>query len=141
GTNADAGCARGFRKRGAVVTAGTKRRQEIDPGEPGKSLRNGHPLRRRKRIGRPAAEGERRRSRSLRRFGKNGRAVGHESGVRLAGTIPFDEGEFGMVERATLPVAENLRELNDALLARRQKFLAGKLGGRAQITGGYFAIR
>ena len=70
---------------------------------------------------------------SGRRLRQDGGAVGHQRLVRLAGTIPLDEREFRMMQRAALAVAERLGEFDDAALAGREQLLAGELRRGAQI--------
>ena len=53
--------------------------------------------------------------------------------IGLAGPVPFQHGEFGMVQRAALAVAEHLGEVEDAPLAGRQQLLAGEFRRGAQI--------
>ena len=50
----------------------------------------------------------------------------HQRLVGLARPVPFEHGEFGMVQRAALAVAVDMGEAGDARLARRQQLLAGE---------------
>jgi hypothetical protein len=44
----------------------------------------------------------------------------------FAGTIPFEHGEFGMMDRGALAVAEDMGELENARQPRRQQFFHRK---------------
>src|SRR5262249_61483240 len=79
------------------------------------------------------AEGDPRRPRRLGRERKYRSAVLHQRLARLLGPIPFEHGEFGMMQRAALAIAKGAGELDDPSLAGRQKFLAGEFGRGAQI--------
>ena len=69
----------------------------------------------------------------LRGLRQDRRAIGHQGPVRLIGPIPFDHGEFRMMQRAALAVAEHAGELDDPGLARGQQLLAGEFRRGAQI--------
>jgi hypothetical protein len=96
-------------------------------------VRHGEPLGLSEWIDRALAEGKLLRARCLGRKRKNGSAIIHQYFVRLLGPIPFDHGEFGMMQRATLTIAKDASELDDAALAGGQELLAGELGRGAQI--------
>ncbi len=81
------------------------------------------------------------RPRGFRRQRQDRGAVGHQGLIRLAGAVPFEQGEFRMVQRAALAVAEHLGEFDDAALAGRQQFLAGEFRRRAQIKLRRRAVR
>jgi hypothetical protein len=72
------------------------------------------------RIGGPLAEAEQGAARRLRRAGEQRHAVVHQGLVAAAYPVPFEQGEFGMMQRAALAVAEHAGELDDPLLARGQ---------------------
>ena len=69
------------------------------------------------------------------------RAVVHQRPIGLAGAIPFDQREFGVVQRAAFAVAKHFGELDDAALAGRKQLLAGEFRRRAQIKRRRGAVR
>ena len=66
-------------------------------------------------------------------FGHQRRAVLHQRLVRFVRPVPFQHGEFGVMQRAALAIAEHAGEIENARLARRQQFLAGEFRRGAQI--------
>ena len=77
-------------------------------------------------IGLTASEGEGARAGGLRREREDLGAIAHQRLVGLARPIPFEHGEFRVVQGAALPVAVDMGEAGDAGLARRQELLAGE---------------
>jgi hypothetical protein len=63
-----------------------------------------------------------------RRNGEQRRTVIHHGLVGLMGPVPFQQGEFGMVQRAALAVAKHTGELEDPALAGGEQFLGGEFG-------------
>ena len=72
----------------------------------------------------------------LRGLGEQRRAIGHQRLVGLVRAIPFQQREFGMMQRAALAVAEHAGEGDDLRLARRQQLLAGELRRGVQMHPG-----
>ncbi len=141
GGEADAGSRGGGGERLAVRLAAGQRRQQVDAGETLERRGDAQPFRRRERVGRAAAKAPLPRSGRLRRKRENGRAVVHQRRQRLAGPVPFDQGEFRMVQRAALAIAKNPGEFDDPALAGRQQLLAGKFRRGAQIKRRRRAVR
>ena len=109
------------------------RRQQIDAGDGGRKLRPRSPARAR-RTDRAACRGsEASRAGRARRLGQQRRAILHQRLVRLVRPVPFQHGEFGMMQRAALAVAEDAGEIENPRLARRQQLLAGEFRRGAQI--------
>ena len=124
-----------------VRLAARQGRQQIDAGETIERVGDRKPLERRKRVRRPAAKGQDLRPSRFRRKRQNGRTIAHQSVIRLARAIPLDHGEFRVVQRTPLAVAEDLGEFDDPPLARRQQLLAGKFRRGAQIEPPRSAVR
>ncbi len=72
-------------------------------------------------------------ARDLRGLLQKRHAIRHQGRIRLAGAIPFDHREFGMVQRAALAIAKHFGEFDDAPFARGQQFLAGEFRRSTQI--------
>src|SRR5205085_315670 len=53
--------------------------------------------------------------------------------IGLLGAVPFQQHEFGMVQRATLAVAKDAGEIEDAPLAGGEQLLAGELRRSVEI--------
>ena len=70
-----------------------------------------------------------------RRLCQQRRAVGHQHRVVLVGAIPFQHGEFGMVQRRALAIAEDAGEIEDARFARRQQLLGGEFRRSVEVIG------
>ena len=102
-------------------------------GVAGECRRDGEALGRCERIAPAVAEGERGRLDGCRRDRQQRRAVFHQPLVRLAGAVPLEQGEFGMVQRAALAIAKHAGEGEDPRLACRQQPLAGELRRRVQV--------
>ena len=83
-----------------------------------------------KRIGDAAAERELLGPSRFRRPRQDRGAVGHQRAVGLAGAVPFEQGEFRMVQRAALAVAEDLGEFDDPALAGRQRASCRRIPAR-----------
>ena len=66
------------------------------------------------------------------RRGQQCRAIGHQRRVGLVGAVPFQHGEFRMVQRRALAVAPAVGDLVDALLAGGEQRLHGELGTGVQ---------
>ena len=101
--------------------------EKIDAGEAREGLGDGQALGLGERIGlarrdRSAALRPPLRRRSAQDLG----AVAHQRLVGLAGAIPFQHGEFRVVQRPALAVAVDVGKAGDALLAGRQQLLAGE---------------
>ena len=88
-----------------------------------------------------AAPAQHRRAAGFRREREEGGAIIHERFVALIGPIPFEHGEFGMVKRAALLVAEHAREGEDAGLARGDQLLAGEFRRGVEIEPPPRAVR
>src|SRR5204862_7735379 len=116
-------------------------REEVEAGEPFERFGKGEPLWFDKGVGGAAAKGEMLRPRGVRRLRKDSGAVGHQRLVRLTSAVPFDQGEFRMMQRATLAVAERFGEFDDAVLAGRQQLLAGELRRSAEVEAGRGTVR
>ena len=86
-------------------------------------------------VGGAAAKCQLPRSRRACRGAQERDAIAHQRLIRFAGAIPFDEREFGMMQRAALAIAKHLGEFDDAPLARGQQFFAGEFRRGAQIAG------
>ena len=61
------------------------------------------------------------------------RAVVHQALIGLAGAVPFEHGEFRMVQRAALAVAIDRAEAEDARFAGGEQLLAGEFRRGVQI--------
>ncbi len=61
-------------------------------------------------------------------------AIAHQRLIGFAGAIPFDQREFGMMQRAALAVAKHFGEFDDAPLARGEQLFAGEFRRGAQIA-------
>ena len=96
-------------------------------------LRHRHPLRRGVRVDALAAERELRGAGRARRFGQQLRAIVHQRLIGFVRPVPFQHGEFGMMQRAPLAVTERAGEFEDARFARRQELLAGELRRGPQV--------
>ena len=68
-------------------------------------------------------------------------AVLHDRLIGLPRAVPFQHGEFGMMQRAALAVTEHTREGEDPRLAGGQKLLADKLRRGVQMEFGARAGR
>ena len=96
-------------------------------------FRHRHALRRGKRIDGLVAERELLGAGGARRLGHQRRAVVHQRLIRLVRPIPFQHGEFRVMQRAALAVAEHAGEFENACLAGRQQLLAGKFRRGPQV--------
>jgi hypothetical protein len=99
----------------------------------GEGLDHSQPLGWRMRIDGLAAKRELPRAHDLRRQRQHGGAILHQRLVGLAGAIPLDEGELGMMQGTALAVAERTGKFDDPRLARRQELLAGEFRRGPQI--------
>ena len=63
----------------------------------------------------------------------SGRAIIHQHLVGLIRPVPFEHGEFGMMQHAALAIAEYTSKIDDTGLARCEQFLAGEFGRGMQI--------
>ena len=81
------------------------RGEKIDAGMAREGVGDGQPLRLGERVGLAAAEGEARRAGPLGGKRQQRGAIAHQALIGLAGPIPFEHGEFGMVQGAALAVA------------------------------------
>ena len=118
----------------AIRLAAREARQQVDAGKAVEGLGDGDALGHRRtdrRCGRGSVNcvGPGR----LRGERQDCRAVLHQALVGLVGAIPLQHGEFRMVQRAALAVAEDAGEFEDPRLARRQQLLAGEFRRGAQI--------
>ncbi len=86
---------------------------------------SGSALRPRKLISRASGDS--------RGHGEESDAVGHHGLIGFAGAIPFEHGEFRVMQRAALAITEHPGELEDAALAGGKKLLAGELRGGVQV--------
>ena len=139
--DANAGATRRASQRRRVRLAARQGRQQVDAGETLEGVSDRKPLERGKRVRRPAAKGQDLRPGRFRCQRQDGRTVAHQRVIRLARAIPLDHGEFRMVQRAPLAVAEHFGEFDDPALARRQELLAGKFWRGAQIEPARSAVR
>ena len=101
---------------------------------PRKGLRHGDVLGAGERISGPPLPRELPAAGSLGGARDHRHAVVHDEVIGLAGAIPFEHGELGMMQRPALAVAEDARELDDARFACSEELLAGKLRRGAQET-------
>ncbi len=62
-------------------------------------------------------------------------AIGHQLVIGLAGAIPFQHGEFGMVQRPALAIAPDMREGAEPLFSGGQQLLGGKFRRGVEIEG------
>ena len=81
---------------------------------PGKRLGDGETLKRQTCVGPMAAPAQRVGAGRLLGGAQQRLAFLHQVAVRGPGAIPFEHREFGMVRRAALAVAKDMRELPDA---------------------------
>ena len=110
--------------RSQVVFA--ERGEKIDAGIAREGFRHRQPLGIGEGIGPAAAPGQFATARRLGGDGEEPRAIVDQDVVRFAGPIPFEHGEFGMVQHPALAVAEHFGEGENAAFSGRQEFLAGK---------------
>ena len=104
------------RRREAVPII--EQRRQIDIGVRGEGLADGDDLRLRERIANASAPDEVARRPPPRRRRHQPRAVLIDAQRRLLGAIPFEHGEFRMMQRRALAVAEHPRQGENPLLAR-----------------------
>ena len=97
-----------------------QRLQNVDVGKSRERLCHSEPFGLREWIGRPAAKTKFARLSELSRLTQDRDAIFDQRVIGLAGAVPFDQREFGMVQRAPLAVAKGSGELDDAPLTRRQ---------------------
>jgi len=83
-------------------------------------LRDSEPLRLGEWIGRAAAKAELPRLRDIGGLARDCDAVVDQHMIRLAGTVPLEQREFRMMQRAALAVAKRSSKLDDALFTGRQ---------------------
>ena len=105
----------GGEQRGVRALRIGRRRQQIDAGMPGKRLGDGEPLPTATCVGPMAAPAQRVGAGRVLRGAQQPLAFVHQVAVRRPGAIPFEHREFGVVRRAALAVAIDMRELPDAL--------------------------
>ena len=103
-----------------------QRRQQIDVSMALESLRHGQSLGLREGVRHPVAVAQLGHAGRCGGGGENAAAIADQGLIGLAHPIPFQQGEFGMVQRPPLPVAEGVGEGEDPLLPRRQQLLAGE---------------
>src|SRR5215471_13090779 len=92
----------------------------IDLGETGESLGDREPLRLGEWIDCAAAKVELAHLCDASRLAHDRDAIVYQHVIWLAGAVPFEQGEFGVMQRAPLAVAKRFSEFDDAPLAGRQ---------------------
>jgi hypothetical protein len=65
--------------------------------------------------------------------GKQAHAVFNKPLIRRLHAVPFEHGEFWMMEFSSLPVSEHVAQMKDALFSSREEFLGRKFRRRVQI--------
>lgn len=60
-------------------------------------------------------------------------AIGNDRVVAFPDAVPFEHGEFGVVQRAALPVAPDMGKAGDAPLSGRQQLLHGEFGRGVEV--------
>jgi len=104
----------GARSRGerrAITLAIRDGGQEIDPGKALERGRYRHQLRLGKWIGGSAAKRKSPDAGGLRGMGDHDHAVGHDGVIGGIGAVPFQHRELGVMRRAALAVAVDMRQL------------------------------
>ncbi len=89
-------------------------------------VRHAQPLRFREGIDRQARKGQPVLTGGFRRQRQQRRRIRHQRLVAFARAVPFQHGEFRMVERPALAIAEDMRKGKQPGLASGQQLLAGK---------------
>ena len=134
GRGAQAGVADGGMERVAVCgTVATDSGEKVDAGVSQKGAGDGQPLRLGEGVGLAAAEGEGFCAGAFGGQRKQRRAVLHQALVGLAGAVPFEHGEFGMVQRPALAVAIDRAEAEDPSFAGCKQLLAGEFRRGVQV--------
>jgi hypothetical protein len=115
--------------------------QQIDPGVAGESVHDAQPLGLGERIG-PAvfSPAQVLGASGFRREAQHGDAVGDDRIIGLAGPIPFEHGELGMVQRAALAVAPHMTQAGDPLLAGSQQLLHREFGRGVKVASRSHAV-
>jgi len=101
-------------------------RYKVDAGIRQEGFGHAQPLRLRERVGLAAAKAKAFGTGLFRGERQEFGAIIHQALVGLADAVPFEHGEFGMVERAALSVAPDRAEAEDAPLAGGEQLLAGE---------------
>ncbi|GJE46973.1 hypothetical protein AEGHOMDF_6182 [Methylobacterium soli] len=104
-------------------------------------FRDGQALEGRGRIAAAATPAEPRRAGRLGGEPQEIGAIAHQHRVGLVGPVPFEHGEFGVVQGTALAVAEHPGEAEQARFARRQQLLAGEFRRGVQVERAPPAIR
>ena len=106
----DAGRARRGGEPVAVALAGLERRQQVDAGEFRERVGDREPLRRSIGIGSAVLPLRCRPPAALAASTRIAAQSAISALVRFVGAIPFQHGEFGMVQRPALAIAEHMGE-------------------------------
>ncbi len=132
--NVHAGIDRHLREAPAVGSFHRQRRHQVDPRKALERFRHRDPLGRGEWICRAVSEAELPRARGLCSGRYHRHAIVHEQLVGAVRPVPFEHGKFRVVQRAALTIAIAAGELEDPLLASRQKLLAGEFRRGPQIA-------
>ena len=125
----------------ALARALADRGQQIDAGEARVSLRHAHLLRLGEGIGLRAAPGQDLGAQGVGRQGQQMGAVLHQRLVGRVRPVPFQQGEFRMVQRPALAVAPHPGQIEDLRLAGRQQLLGRELRRGVQVQDRATPIR
>ena len=99
----------------------------------GKGFGDGEPLGRHKGISLTAPERQPGNACRLGRRDHEAAAIADQGLVAFTGPVPFEHGEFRVVQGAAFTVAEDMGEGEDPLLAGGKQLLAGKFGRGVQV--------
>ena len=128
-------------KRAARDAAALQRSEKIDSREARESLGDGQSFGIGKGVGGAAAKSELPPPGCPGRGAQKRSAIADQHIISFLRAIPFEQGEFGMMQRSALAVAKYFGEFDDAPFAGGQKFLAGEFGRGTQIMGRRGAVR
>src|SRR5262249_45163248 len=116
----DASVLRRACKSAAICSVTREGGKYIDLGETGEGLGDREPLRLGGWIDGGAAKVDRPHRRGGSRLTHDRDAIIYQHVIWLAGAVPSEQGEFGVMQRAPLAVAKRFSEFDDAPLAGRQ---------------------
>ncbi len=116
------------------------RGQQVDTGVALEGLRQRQPFRFGEGIDNHVAEGKLLRARRLGGERQKGGAIIHQPVIGFCRPVPFQHGEFRMMQRSALAVAIDMGEGEDPLFAGGKQFLGGKFRRRVQVKRGLGTI-